>query len=148
MTEPDPEAQVARERALAAVDAATSTSAGASGATGSGGKKKRGRPKKKEPPPSDVIAVCAEVWAVVFGVVARSQGDKWILTAEEKARLGLHTAAVVQKYFPDFLERFGEELALAFVLAGVWYTRRMMSDEKKAEAVVEDRDATPSPRTD
>lgn len=76
-----------------------------------------------------------ELLAWPFDVVAARRGDFWKLTPDEKKRLALSVAVVMEKWLPDFMLKYEEEIVLAVLLSGV-VIGRLREDERRNPKVV------------
>lgn len=54
-----------------------------------------------------------------FDIVASKRGPFWTLQKPERERLAFCIAVVMEKWLPDFMLKYGEEIALGAVFAGV-----------------------------
>jgi len=61
----------------------------------------------------------AELVAWPFDIVAARRGPFWKLGDDEKQRLAYCIAMVMEKWLPDFMLKYEEEIALGAVLTGV-----------------------------
>ena len=70
-----------------------------------------------------------ELIAWPFDVVAERRGAFWRLKPDEKKRLAISLAVVMEKWLPDFMLTYEEEIALAIILSGV-VIGRLREDER------------------
>lgn len=108
-------------------------------------KKRRGRPpknKKQEEPKKEKAAeidltgisgLIGEAWNILFVRIFGEEKGK--LTESEKQSIGDATAAVIDKYMPTLIEKYGEEFNLCCCLVAL-ATPRFLSwySERKARA--------------
>lgn len=101
-------------------------------------KKKQEEPKKeKEKAPeidlSGISGLIGEAWNILFVRIFGEERGK--LTESEKQSIGDATAAVIDKYMPTLIEKYGEEFNLCCCLVAL-VTPRFLSwySERKARA--------------
>lgn len=128
-------------------------------------KKKRGRPsnaerlargetigstprKVAEPRPDflPVETVVAMV-ALPFDLIAKRKGEHWKLSEEESKQIGTLTAKVLTKNVPEWLDKWGDEIALATVLGMAIVGRYMidLNERAKEEKRTIEAEATRAP---
>lgn len=76
-----------------------------------------------------------ELLAWPFDIVAARRGEFWKLSPDEKKRLALALAVVMEKWLPDFMLKYEEEIVLAVLLSGV-VIGRLREDERRNPKVV------------
>ncbi len=60
---------------------------------------------------------CSGLCSMVFDVLASRRGDQWHLSQPESEQLGSALDAVLSKYLPDNMEKWGPEITLITVSA-------------------------------
>jgi hypothetical protein len=65
----------------------------------------------------------AELISWPFDIIAARRGSFWKIQDAERDRLAFCLAAVLEKWLPDFMLKYGEEIALGAVFAGVVISR-------------------------
>lgn len=127
------------------------------------GKKKTGRPTKvaleaKRQAEADAALakqqadmICAAVAEALpelvswpFDVVAARRGEHWKISTDEKRRLSNALAPVVNKYLPDWLTKYPEELVLGVVVLMIVGPRYKKDKEIEAK---NERERTRRPGT-
>lgn len=125
------------------------------------GKKKTGRPRKADleakrqaeidaaEAKKQADMICAAVADALpelvswpFDVVAARRGEHWKISTDEKRRLSNALAPVVNKYLPDWLTKYPEELILAVVTLMIVGPRYKKDKEIEAK---NERERTRSP---
>jgi len=107
--------------------------------------KKRGRPRKAqtaetavtEQAPIDTISpeMVGEILSFGFEYIADRRGEHWKLSIPEKDRLAILSSRVANKYLPEWIARFGDEIALSTML-GLCIFARFRIDAEIAKAQV------------
>jgi hypothetical protein len=74
---------------------------------------------------------------IPFDYFAKRYGDFWRLSPEEKKKLSSLTNKVASKWLPLWLERYGDEVALAFTFGMMVYPRYLQTKELVEKAKLE-----------
>jgi hypothetical protein len=99
-------------------------------------KKRRGRKTKREKEAEEAQEVeaqrverekkakeaapfVAELLAWPFSIVAERRGEFWNLSEQEKQRGAYALALLAEKYLPDFMRKYQEEILAAMVLGAI-----------------------------
>lgn len=82
---------------------------------------------------SQYVPAVVELVAWPFDVVAARRGAFWKLTPQESQRLAMSLSVVVEKWLPDFMLRFEEEIALGIILGAVLIGRVREDNVRETE---------------
>lgn len=77
-------------------------------------------------------AIVGMILDLPFGMLARARGDHWKLTDADKAMVCPPLAAVLDKYLPGAMGKFGPEIALLICTAAI-IMPRMQTDAEIAK---------------
>ena len=91
--------------------------------------------KEPEPEPIQIIdpEVITECFAFLFDSLADRRGAHWKMTPDETKRLGELTNRVIGKHAPEWLAKWGDEIALATLLGYAVGTRLMIDAKLKKD---------------